>query len=407
VAGATRSGYRLADPGYPAPNVIGGSQAAPGSNVVLSPGLYAADPNFNNGLCYFLSTGVYEWQAGYTNAGALVSNELRPPDEPDNDNDEPASQQLWDTGKADCAGSFQVSAVGGSALQTGTWAVEVTSTRTDVYGGTSYSRESAPSYCRTVTIGASQAIKVQISNVPGATGYNVYFDPPPTSGCRGQFGFGGSIAVTGPVTNTSTSSCPSFSGSCSLGNESAVFDASVLGALFVPNNAPPGVLGAYPPDPELQPQGSNMVDQSPPRATPPAGDRADENQCDTVGGVQVGCPAAITPGAVEFYIPSGGCLNATNKGDNYLFGGYQFDWVLIDEPLANTCSNSLGASSDSAYIGLIYLPGAAVTVNKAATFRTDVTGGIMADTVTFTGHLPSIEFDPDYAPAPPASRIAG
>jgi len=372
VAGVTRSGYRLVDPVYPTPTVVGGSQPAPGSNVVLNPGLYAADPAFGSNLCYFLSTGVYDWQAGYTNSGAFVSNELRPPDEPDVDNDEPANQQLWNMGKVDCAGSFQLTAVSGSAIPTGTWAVEVTSTRTDVIGGVSYKRESAHSYCRTVSISSSQAIKVQISNVPGATGYNVYFDPPPNAGCHNNFGYGGSIVVSGSVLNTSTAACPAFSGvSCSLGNEGATFDASVLGAGFAPNgSAAPGVIGAYPPDPELQPLNSNSANQSPPRATPPAGDRADENQCDTVGGVQTTCPAAVTPGAVEFLIPSGGCLNATTKGDNYLFSGYQYDWVVVYEPglsqpPANTCANVLGASSESAFIGLVYLPAASVTVSKA------------------------------------------
>ena len=410
VAGATRSGTRLADPGYRPPTVVGGSQAAPGSTVVLNPGVYSADPNFASGLCYFLSSGVYQWQAGYTNSGSFVSNELKPPDEPDDDFDEPGNQ-LWDTGKANCAGSFQVTAVSGAGLATGSWAVEVTSTRTDSFNGTSYVRESAPSYCKTVAVGSSQGIKVQISNVPGATGYNVYFDPPPSS-CRGQFGYGGSIAVAGAVRNNATAACPAFSGvSCSLGNEGATFDATALGAGFSPNgSAAPGVIGAYPPDGEGVPLKNNDEDQNAPRATPPAGDRANENQCDTIGGALTTCPGPVTPGAVAYYIPNGGCLNATSLGDNFLFGGYQYDWILVYEPglsqpPANTCANTLGAFTDSAYIGLIYLPAASITVKKVKSSRTDLSGGLIADTITFSSQLPTIIYSPDYAPAPPASKL--
>jgi Flp pilus assembly protein TadG len=409
VAGATRAGYHVYDPTYPLPTVAGAGQAAPGSTVVLKPGLYSANPNFGSGLCYFLSAGVYDWSAGYTNNGAFVSNELRPPDESESGDDgDFANGQLWNTDNANCAGAFQVTATSGSAIAAGTWAVEVTSTRSDTYSGTSYRRESAPSICRTVTIGAGQVMTVTVSNVPGASGYNVYVAPP-LNGCNGPFGYAGSIQVAGSVLNNSTGSCPAFTGSsCSLGHESKVFDASVLGAGFVP-----GIAGAaYPPSDAAPPLGSNTVNQSPSRGVPPAGDRADENQCDTVGATPTTCPGAVTPGAVTLYIPSGGCLNATKQSDNFVFSGYQYDWLVVYEPgaahpPANTCANLLGAKSDSAFIGLIYVPSASITVNKSATFRSEGSGGIMADTITFTGQPPTILFDPDYAPVPPASRLVG
>ncbi len=44
------------------------------------PGTYNADPRPNG--CYFLGGGVYDFQAGITEVGGFVSNELRPPDEP-------------------------------------------------------------------------------------------------------------------------------------------------------------------------------------------------------------------------------------------------------------------------------------------------------------------------------------
>src|SRR4029077_9937610 len=82
VAGATRTGFRPMAPGYPPPAVVGGSQGMPASDVVMFPGTYAADPNFAGSRCYFLSSGVYDWQGGYTNSSGFLSNELKPPDEP-------------------------------------------------------------------------------------------------------------------------------------------------------------------------------------------------------------------------------------------------------------------------------------------------------------------------------------
>ena len=413
VLGATRTGFRLVDPSYPAPSVLGGGQGPPANNVVLAPGLYASDPMFSTSRCYFLSAGVYDWQGGYTNAGGFVSNELKPPDEPVYNDNTALGHQMWNTGGVNCAGSFQLSAPSGIDIRQGTWAVLVTATRTDTYGGIIYSRESSPSMCRTVAVGNGQVLKVTVSNVPGATGYNVYAAPP-NNGCSGPFGFAGSILVTGPVRNDSTGGCPAFTGSsCSLGFASATFDRSVLSAAFAPNSlAAPGVLGAYPPSGETAPLRINLPNQNPDRATPPAGDRANENQCSSVVGAAVTCPGPITPGAVEFYVPSTGCLNATTSGDNFLFSGYQYNWIMVYEPgaghpPANTCSNMLGAAADSAWVGLTYMPSAALDVTKAATFRTEATGGLIADTIAFGGQLPTIIYSSAYAPVPPASRLTG
>jgi hypothetical protein len=414
VAGAIRTGFRPVDPGYPPPAVTGGSQGMPGSDVTLFPGLYAADPNFGSNRCYFLSSGVYEWQGGYTNSSGFVSNELKPPDEPVYNLNTALGHQMWDTGGANCGGSFQVSAVNsGLSIHHGTWAVELTATRTETYSGTNYKRESAPSMCRAVTVDFGQAMSITVSNVPGATGYNVYVAPPSSSGCNGPFGFAGVILVSGPVRNDTTTGCPAFSGTtCSLGYVTAVFDSTLLGSGFAPNaTAAPGVPGAYPPSGETAPLRTNLPNQNPDRAVPPAGDRANENQCATINGAAMTCPGPVTPGAVEFYIPSTGCLNATTGADNFLFSGYQYDWIMLYEPgaanaPANTCANVLGAQADSAWVGLIYTPSASLNVTKAATFRTEATGGIIADTISFTGQLPTIIYSSAYAPQPPAARLA-
>ena len=412
VAGATRTGFRPVDPGYPAPAVVGGSQGMPANDVVLNPGLYAADPSLASQRCYFLSAGVYDWQGGYTNVSGFVSNELKPPDEPVYNNNTALGHQMWDTGGANCGGSFQLSAVSSALpIRDQTWAIELTATRTETFSGTNYKRESAPSMCRTVFVPDGNAMKITVSNVPGATAYNVYASPP-NNGCGGPFGLAGSIAVTGPVRNDATASCPAFTGStCSLGISNAVFDATLLGPTFAPSaTAAPGMPGAYPPSGETAPLRSNLPNQNPDRGTSPAGDRANENQCSTVNGAATPCPGAITPGAVEFYIPSTGCLNATSGADNFVFSGYQYDWIMVYEPgaanpPANQCSNVLGAAADSAWVGLVYVPSADLNVTKAATFRTEATGGLMADTLSFTGQLPTIIYSASYAPQPPASRL--
>lgn len=416
VVGVTRTGYNFFDPNYPPPVVVGGSQPRPGSNVIVSPGTYAVDPLFNSGTCYFLAGGVYKWQGGYTNNSAFVSNELRPPDEPRvGDNTILAGHQFWNAGTADCAGSAQVTAISGpNPLPNGTWAFVLTSTRIATYNGLPYTRESAPSICYPVNVqGANRTVQIRVSNVPGATSYNIYAAP--SGSCNGPFGLAEFLPVVGSPANNNTGGCPVYSGGgCSLGNEAMILDATDLGPPFAPNAAAqPGVIGSYPPDGQTPPLRNNLPNENANRAAPPGGDRANENQCNMVAGPLTTCPGPITPGAVEFYIPNGGCLNASTGGDNYFFSGYQYNWIVLYEPgaanpPANTCPNAMGAASDSAFIGLVYAPTASISIQKASTFRTDESGGIIADTLSFSGQLPTILGDTlDYGPAPPASRLTG
>jgi hypothetical protein len=157
---------------------------------------------------------------------------------------------------------------------------------------------------------------------------------------------------------------------------------------------------------------AGLPNMSPGRGTPPAGDRANENHCQTTGGALTSCPAPITPGAVVFYFPSGSCLNATNAGDTYVFSGYQYNWVSIYEPgalspPANNCGNYLGGNGNSAFIGLFYAPAASITVGSPYTFESSGTGGLIADNLTFNNSMPRIVYDPNYAPGPPATRLVG
>jgi Flp pilus assembly protein TadG len=406
VAGATRMGFRLPDPGYPVPPVAGGGQAAPSNNVELSPGSYAANPNIAGGKCYFLAAGVYGWSAGYTSNGGFVSNELKPPEEGDlSDNTLPAPNQFWNSNGVHCAGTFSWTASGSGGELVGTWGIEMTSVRNDVYNGISLQRESAPSRCKSIaSIRANQWVQLSITNVPGAQSYNIYAS---SSGCSGPFGMVYNLPVTGPVQNTDTSGCGS-GGTCSLGTTSLTAPAIVLPSVASPNAfAPPGTSGAYPPDrgtPALQ---SGLPYQNANRANPPAGDRANENLCTTPGGSLTSCPGPITPGAVAFTFPSGACLNESISGDTFVFSGYQYNWIVVHQPPGSTCSNVLGAAGNTAYIGLIYTPSASFSLPNAMAFRSRATGGIMADRITFDGALPSIVGSLNYMPSPPAARLIG
>jgi Flp pilus assembly protein TadG len=415
IAGATRAGFRFVDPNYPAPALTGGSQSPPNGTVILRAGLFTAPPTFNGGDCWFLSGGVYDWQAGYTNSGDFVSNELKPPDEPDPaDNTEVANNQFWNTNGVQCAGSVQTSTTDGDpGIPQGSWSFVLTSTRTDTFNGQSYPRESAPSMCYVQRANDNHTnVQITVSNVPGATAYNIYAAPP-GNGCSGPFGLAATLQVSGSVTNNRTNPCPAFNGNgCSLGHESITLDGDALGSGFGPNLlAGPGTIESLPPTGESAPLGAGLPNQNPPRLSGASGDRANENNCET-GGVYVTCPAAVTPGAVVFYLPNGACLSTTNAGDTYIFSGYQYDWMSVYQPgagspPANSCAVTLGARSNSAYVGLVYAPAASMSVPSPYSFEAGAVGGLIGKTVSFSGTMPTIRFNTGYAPVPPASRLTG
>ncbi len=410
VAGVTRTGFRLADPGYPAPSV-GGAATISSSNVVVQPGVYASPPILVGGGCWFFSAGVYDFQSGAVNLGDLVSNELKPPDEPaPTNNTVRSANQFWNTNGVHCAGAAQLSTVSGpQSVPAGTWAFVLTSVRKDTYNGVSYQRESAPSMCYTASTDGTQDIQVAVSNVPGATSYNIYASPPGAGGtCAGPFGLAANLAVSATPQNNNLTFCPQTTGNgCSLGNESIRLDSTELGSPFAPNAAAaPGTTGAYPPDGETAPVASGLPNQNPARGNGTSGDRANENECRAASGGASSCPAAITPGAVELYFPNGACLGTANSSDTYIFSGYQYDWIVAFEPTGNTCINAIGAHGNSAFIGLFYAPDASMSVTSPYVEEVPGTGGLMLGSLTFTG-LPAITLNANYAPVRPASRLAG
>ena len=403
VAGATRAGFRLPDPGYPAPVVAGGTQPIPADNPVLSPGIYTSDPNITSNRCYFLTGGVYQWSAGYTQTRGFVSNELKPPDEPvAGGNTTVANPQFWNTNGVRCAGATRITVTGGGGSSVGTWGVEVTSVRSDTYSGVGYARESAPSVCRSFTATSFQTVTLDVSNVPGATSYYIYLA---SGGCAAQFGWAGSLAVSGSPQNNNVGGCP-FASPCSLGTSSLSVLALILPTLPPPNAAaPPGTTGAYPPDPEQAPLSAGLPNENPATGAGAAGDRANENNCKSVGGAYVSCPSSITPGAVAFYAPGSGCMTVGSTADTYVFSGYQYNWLAVNQPSSNACSNSLGAASNSAYIGLVYAPSSSISITSPYAAESAGTGGILGATISFSGALPRIRYMAAYAPVPPASRL--
>ena len=84
VTGTLANGWTMLDPGFPEPPLNATSRAWSSANgSVEQPGTYASDPKLAGSAgCYFLAGGVYTWRAGFTQNGGFVSNELRPPDEP-------------------------------------------------------------------------------------------------------------------------------------------------------------------------------------------------------------------------------------------------------------------------------------------------------------------------------------
>ena len=409
VAGAVRPGFRLADPGYPAPSVPGGGQPLPNGTVVILPGVYSAQPSLSGGHCWFLSGGVYDFQVGAQNLGDLVSNELKPPGEPSSANNTLlATNQFWNTDGANCAGGFDLTKVSGPRdIATGIWSFELTSVRADTYNGVSYPRESAPSVCQQINLNNHfDNPSISVSNVPGATSYNIYAAPP-GNGCAGPFGLAANLAVAGPVTNTNTNPCPIYTGAgCTLGNESITLSTQ-LAAPFAPNGAAaPGTTGAYPPDGETAPLAGGLPNQNAAMGVGSQGDRANENNCETIGGAYATCPAAVTPGAVELYFPGNACMLLGNSGDTYVFSGRQYNWISVYEPPSDGCStNTLAAHANSAFIGLIYAPGADFSVTSPYVEEAPGVGGLIAGSVSFSGTLPSITYSATYAPVPPASRL--
>ncbi len=460
VSGTQANGWTMPDPNYPMPTLNTDSKTwSTASSSVEQPGTYNTDPNLTGkAACYFLAGGVYDFTAGFTQDADFVSNELRPPDEPAltattsslsgtilaipvtalvaavpggstvTVGGQPftvtstgaasgaisipvASQsvtgtiangstvttmarspnQFWDENGAGCGSTFGLTPTGSSGFGAGTYSIELTAVRWEPNGTSScsgpatptcYMRESAPSMCRTVTLGSSGVIKVSVTTPDlGAADFNVYLAQ------------SGSCTGLAYCTHTGNGNSSVTISSCPTGQPS-------------------------PPDGEGLALASGLPNADPVPATPPGGDLANENHCvDTTTGGNVACPTSWTPGAVVFFIPSGGCLNLHGKGDIYLFSGYQFGRVVLYEPgpeqssQPNICGVSSGTQTVNgngftSLIGIFYMPAANVTINGNSAYKATIAGGVISWTASVigTGKV-AITADPTLRKWPPSVTL--
>ncbi|GAC1613891.1 MAG: hypothetical protein NVS9B1_22870 [Candidatus Dormibacteraceae bacterium] len=422
ASGGTFAGVApVADPGFSSGplNVDTGAQSA-GSNVVILPGIYAANPAV--GACYFMTAGVYQFNGGISNSSSMLSNELHSPDEAawgsgaPNYNNTVASPQYWGT----CAGSFTVASPATAlGVSVGNWGVVVTSTRSEVYpaGGTTYVRESAPSTCHPVTVGTNSGIQVTINNVPGATGYNIYlaFATSGSACATGPWGFVGKVvnSATEVQGNLGTTISPLFDSStittlllpaavtaaCTPGTTYAFGCAAATGAFGAAN--PPGdgaeTAPQYTGGPPFLPARDTMANGG--------GDRANERNC-MPRGTTSGAPCAgatVTPGAVQAYFPAGACISSTG-GNLSWFSGFQYNYIAVYAPPANTCSVNFAGRARFG-TGAVYWPAGNWFV--AGNGKEPVASQMVVYTFTAQGNgTTTIIYDPQSAPSQGYSQIS-
>jgi Flp pilus assembly protein TadG len=458
----------LPDPGYLAPSLWAypgpGFTTDHGTYTELSPGFYNTWTINGGSACYFLDAGIYTWNTGYTSHGGFLSNELKPPNEeyvdPANPLNGPGSTRLavpqfWPAG---CDGGFTAAAIavtGGNGMKHGagggTWGVELTSVRYDTFKDSTITapnpaalcapvtgcrRESAPSACIPVSttddLSGPQGINVNITkNSPGAQYYNVYINP---YGClpnlrldgtptiQNDFSFvgnylappaGGGILVAG----TNGWSCPVATVTiCNVNYNQLTYP------LPRPCWAQTRSQLCEAPDDEAPPQcittclAGNLPQDNAPAGLqyPPntGGDVANENYCVIspaagTGDINAPCATAkVTPGAVQFYFPGGQCLYQNGNGTTHVFGGEQYNWIIIYQQATTpvSCSNDLRGSAYTQYIGTIYSPTADWTLSGTDT--APLAGQVIAWSATVIGNnTTGILFNPNYSPAPPAARL--
>jgi hypothetical protein len=183
------------------------------------------------------------------------------------------------------------------------------------------------------------------------------------------------------------SSCSGLAWLTSFSNGSSV----TINSSSFPTGWPAGQPS--PPDGEGLPLAGGLPNANPPPGTPPQGDLANEGHCvDTTTGSGVPCPGAFTPGAVEMFIPSGGCLDQHGTGDMYLFSGYQLQRVVLYEPgpeqssQPNAClGNKVNGAGFTSLIGVFYLPAASITINGNSAYQATIAGGVIAWTASIIG----------------------
>ena len=147
-----------------------------------------------------------------------------------------------------------------------------------------------------------------------------------------------------------------------------------------------------------------------------SGDVANENYCMQTPISPTGDPAApcttakITPGAVQFFFGPNDCFDQNGNGYTHVFSGEQYNWIVIYQlPVppaqAPLCSpNKLDGNALTQYIGTIYTPSSNWEIQGSD--KAPLAGQVICWTATVTGSgQAGIDFNPNYAPAPPAARL--
>ena len=438
VTGSQVNGWTMPDPNYPMPPIDTTARSWNStSGSIEHSGTYTANPQLGGGAgCYFLAAGVYAFSGGFTQNGGFISNELRPPDEP---NLTATTSTLTGT----------ITSIPVTAL-----AVAVPGNSTVTVAGQAFTVTSAGAASGTTSIPvSSQAVSGTIASattvVTMARAVHQFWDSNGV-GCGSSFslvalgstGFASgaySVEVTavrweptsgstcsGPATPTcyGRESAPSMCKTVALASSGniKVAVASDPGAVdfnvyLAPNGSCTGLTYCTdvgngnssvtinscptgqpsPPDSERPPLAPSLPNTDPPAATPPSGDLANENHCvDPTSGNNVACPSAYTPGAVVFLIPGSSgtspCLDLHGGGDIYLFSGYQYQRVVLFMPgpeqssQPNTCTtNKVNGHGFTSLIGIFYMPAASVTINGNSAYQATIAGGVIAWTASVIG----------------------
>jgi Flp pilus assembly protein TadG len=330
------------------------------------------------------------------------------------------------------------------------WGVEVTSVRYDQFldptiapnpcvAAPGCRRESAPSACKltpSAVIGGPHSpnpigITVSISqNAPGAQYYNIYINPSGCDGNQANFGWVGRYNAPGFVNGSPVGPYPNgpawpLGSATQAGTPAGGATVYDIDDSQIPNPsilcfAQSRTINCRPPDNENTPQcfsncpppagllseeNADMALQYPPNT---GGDVANENYCvvsPNPGDVNSPCATArVTPGAVQFYFPNGSCMDQNAQGATYVFGGEQYNWIVIYQVPGSACNNSMNGGASTQYIGTIYTPSADWTISGGN--RSPLAGQVIAWTAKVSGSAAvGIDFNPNYSPAPPAARL--
>lgn len=442
VSGQQANGFDIPDPNYPVPPLNSTPQTwIATSGSVEQPGTYSQNPQISGGKpCYFLDAGVYTFAAGLTDNAGFMSNELRPPGEPDIASPGqpnmttttsalsgsissiavsslpgavPASTIVWVGGQ-----QFTVGAAG-AAASAGPTSIPLANNQSAnpaIASGSTLTVRAMPQFWDSNGVGCGSSFTVT-PNGSGNFSQGTYSVE--VTAVRWESTAGGTCSATSP-TCYQRESAPSMCKTVVL-SSSGVIKVAVtadpgaqdFNVYLAPNGScsgltyctdtgngnssvnintcPPGQPS--PPDQEGVPIAAGLPNADAPAGAPPGGDLANERECVNPGtGSYATCPTGWTPGAVAFFIPSTGCLDTHGgKADMYLFSGYQYSRVLLFEPgpeqssSPNTCSNFINGNGFTSLLGVVYAPAAAVTINGNTTYQATIAGGVIAWTAAITG----------------------